>query len=216
MVTGCSITADTIPNEKGHGKSFVLRVDRDARGSRSALSPANAQATPEPTRIDVGDLSNISGVATAALGVPALIDGLQRDLVIFGLGFLGLAAVGTSLMLRARAQGRDAAPVFAAGFARAGASNRVVFVPMSAPSRAAGAQQRRCSCDAQISARSRSGRCRRCTHVARARASDAIAMPAMLTAAPADDVETVDSARVVLTESRIGQQRSYYTLKSCP
>lgn len=223
---GCSITADAIPDAKGHAKAFVLHIDRDARGrdlvaQHLGLAPIFA-AAPATTsrRVEIVPHTatiDVATIAASALQLPAVIDGLRHDLLMFGYAVLGFAFVGALLAIRARSKACEPSASVLVGVGtptlqHAGTAIATLSVDAPVPTR-------RCSCDAAISARSRTGRCRRCARRARLRPRNVVLdMPAILATAIVrthDDEDGRDAPkRVVLTEARIGQQRAYYTSES--
>lgn len=227
---GCSITADAIPDAKGHAKAFVLHVDRDARGSdlvaqHLGLAPIFAATAPtrpstathatSERRVEIAPATatiDVAAIATNALGLPAVIERLRRDLAIAIFVLLAFGAIGAFVAMRSRASGALAGSMLA----RTPAYDDVAIREDDAI-----ASTRRCTCDAEISPRSRTGRCRSCARKARVRAPRVVLdMPAILAAASAPPREEDESGagvapeRVVLTESRVGQHRAYYTSES--
>lgn len=242
-LAGCSITADAVPDAKGHAKTFVLHVDRDARGQdlvaqHLGLSPIFA-ATPATSATSATGLATVTSVtpaterdlsahlasidvatiATNALQLPSLVEGLRHDLMTFALAVIGFGVVGAVLAIRVRSKRREPDSWIGLRERYARAQSADARLMSAAVDVARNSPARRCVCDAEISARSRTGRCRRCARKARTRPRNVVLdMPAILAAATVVDVTEEGAGdspkRVVLTESRIGQQRAYYTSES--
>ncbi|GAC1304961.1 MAG: hypothetical protein NVSMB21_06040 [Vulcanimicrobiaceae bacterium] len=196
-VTGCSITADAIPDAKGHTKGFVLHVDRSTRGrdvvaQRLGMAPivdparattttktatdaaAQPNATPEAaTTIDIAAVASVANAANAALALPSQLERLRRDLTLAVIVLATLAAAGV---------------IAGATFVRARRTRRPGIGLPAPPSSE--------------------------VRDARARSSVAAAPLGTLEPALAEDDAAERPTRVVLTESRFGERRAYYTLES--
>ncbi|GAC1401381.1 MAG: hypothetical protein NVS2B8_14690 [Vulcanimicrobiaceae bacterium] len=208
---GCSMTvAESIPRAH-HAKSYAVHFvpaekPRALVGATPGLSlkmdtasdgiTVRAAGGATPTLANIGA---VGGAVTTALTLPTLVDALRQDLntALLVLGMLGVLNI--ALIARVLSRRRTAAFAIATGEVASAASADA---------------RPRCSCNAPISSRSRSGRCRRCARTARARpAPPKIDRPLTLTVPAVDesDVEVLET-RAVLTASRLGSRGEYYSV----
>lgn len=230
-LTGCSMTvAGSIPDAKGHTRPYALHFDSRAQGrdlvaKSLGITPIFAPALRVAAARDISQTSplnpspsvSVADIAGAAVRIPAQLDALRRDITILVSMIVGSGVLG--------------AVFFAIGRWRRAALRTAVELPLPAIAATAEAADgappsdepqptdipaHRCACSAEISARSRTGRCRRCARQARANRRPVLRVdfPATLAAPSVAEGEepSGEPVRATLALSRIGKQRQYYVI----
>lgn len=235
------MTVSEVIPKAHHGKSYVVHfVPSEKLPAASLRERKMVGIAAEPDAVTLRSLDptkgapagsgSIEDVIATAVRIPSLLDGLRHDVVIASavLGTIGVVNIAFVIAAirrrRATIDWRDqvALPAVALPIGRSLVTTTVEVAEPPVGNRealisggSAATAVPRCACDAPISARSRTGRCRRCARNARVQHAETppIATPITLTIAAGTGVdEDVEVSRAVLKSSRIGKQTEYYSV----
>jgi hypothetical protein len=146
----CSVTTDMVPGQRSESGVPSQRVTIAlARAPQPAVTPR--------------EMLDVSAVVRSAVAVPALVERLERAIVVWCAILAVVGLLNATLLLRLLATRREA-PSPARAAAPAVASGT------APPAKVALGAHAACSCGAAISPRTASGRCRTCASHARAAA----------------------------------------------